>query len=349
MPTAFFDKPVKVARYDQQKYPIFEKLTRQQISYSWVPEEIPLQRDSKDFRALTSAEQHIFTSNIKRQIVLDTKQGTAPSLAFLPIASLPEIENWIQTWSYFETIHSRSYTHIIRNIYPNPSEVFDHILDVEPIADLAIDISKHYDKLIQYNAMSKFASSLTPRQHKKALWMALNAVNILEGIRFYVSFACSWAFAEKKTMEGNAKMIKFICRDENLHLAATQHMLKILPKDDPEFVHIAREGEAEVTELFRSAVDQEKEWARYLFDQGSMLGLNYEMLCSYVEWIAHKRMTTLGLQSLYKGGANPFPWTQKWIGGAEVQVAPQETQISSYTVGGVKKDVDSDTFKGFVL
>lgn len=349
MPTAFFDEPVKVARYDQQKYPIFEKLTRQQISYSWVPEEVPLQRDSKDFRALTSAEQHIFTSNIKRQIVLDTKQGTAPSLAFLPIASLPEIENWIQTWSYFETIHSRSYTHIIRNIYPNPSEVFDHILDVEPIADLAKDISSHYDRLVQYNAMTKFVSSLTPRQHKKALWMALNAVNILEGIRFYVSFACSWAFAEKKTMEGNAKMIKFICRDENLHLAATQHMLKILPKDDPEFVHIAGESEAEVTELFRSAVDQEKEWARYLFDQGSMLGLNYEMLCSYVEWIAHKRMTTLGLQSLYKGGANPFPWTQKWIGGAEVQVAPQETQISSYTVGGVKKDVDADTFKGFLL
>lgn len=345
----FFGEPVKIARYDRQAYPIFEKLTKQQLGYTWFPEEVDITRDIKDYRELTAAEQHIFTSNIKRQIVLDTKQGTAPSVALLPIVSVPELENWVTTWSYFETIHSRSYTHIIRNIFSDPGEVFDTILDIEPIIDMSKDISRHYDALIRCNVEGSIFGISGNKKHKEALWMCLNSVNILEGIRFYVSFACSWAFAEKKQMEGNAKIIKFIARDENLHLASTQHMLKLLLKDDPEFVTIAKNSQDQVVSLFEEAVAQEKKWAEYLFKDGSMIGLNYDMLTQYVEWVASKRMHTLGLPNHFKGGSNPLPWTQKWISGAEVQVAPQETEISSYIVGGVKKDVTTDTFKGIML
>jgi ribonucleoside-diphosphate reductase beta chain len=179
--------------------------------------------------------------------------------------------------------------------------------------------------------------------------MALTSVNILEGIRFYVSFACSWAFAELKKMEGNAKIIKLIARDENLHLAGTQQLLKILPQDDPDFALIKEETRDDCVAMFKSAAEQEKAWAEYLFKNGSMIGLNKQLLCDYVEWITNRRMQAVGLPTLYKTGSNPLPWTQKWISGGEVQVAPQETQITSYIVGGVKKDVSTETFKGMTL
>ena len=352
----FFDDPVDVARYDKVKYPAFEKLTEKQMSFFWRPEEVELSRDSKDFKGLTDHEKHIFTSNLKRQILLDSVQGRAPSLAFLPICSLPELETWIQAWAFFETIHSKSYTHIIRNVYPDPSKIFDEMLEIQEIVDCAGDISKYYDKLITYNRLDEYLviefDGKTTNQfydHKKALWMCLNAVNALEGVRFYVSFACSWNFAELKKMEGNAKIIKFIARDENVHLASTQQLLKILPKEDPDFAQIAEETRQECVDLFQAVVEQEKAWAQYLFKDGSMIGLNEKLLCDYVEWIAHKRMTAVGLPSPYSGGSNPLPWTQKWIAGSDVQVAPQETEITSYIVGGVKSDVTTDTFKGFSL
>lgn len=332
----FFDGEVEIARYDEVKYPQFEKLTDKQLGFFWRPEEVDVYRDAKDFKDLTEAEQHIFTSNLKRQILLDSVQGRAPNLAFLPIVSLPELETWIETWSFSETIHSRSYTHIIRNIYANPSHVFDGIMDIKPIVDCAKDIGKYYDKLIEDPS-------------KKNLWLTINSVNALEGVRFYVSFACSWAFAELKKMEGNAKIIKFIARDENVHLASTQQMLKLLPQDDPEFVTIRDDCHDEVMQMFDDVVEQEKQWAEYLFKDGSMIGLNADVLKQYVEWIANKRMIAIGMKSPYKGGSNPLPWTQKWISGGEVQVAPQETEISSYIVGGVKKDVTGETFKGLSL
>lgn len=342
----FFDESVAIARYDVQKYPQFEKLTNQHLGFFWRPEEIDITRDAKDFKELSPHEQHIFTSNLKRQIVLDSVQGRSPVTAFLPIVSLPEVETWIQTWSFFETIHSRSYTHIIRNVYPNPSEVFDEINSIVEIVDCAKDISKYYDDLILWNNHGQPGSY----GHKKALWLALNAVNVLEGIRFYVSFACSWAFAEqKKSMEGNAKIIKFIARDENLHLASTQHMLKLLPKEDPDFAKIAEETQDECVAIFDSAVEQEKAWAKYLFKDGSMIGLNEQMLCEYVEWLAAKRMRSVGLPTKYKSGTNPLPWTQRWIAGSEVQVAPQEVELSSYTIGAVKMDATNETFQGFKL
>jgi ribonucleoside-diphosphate reductase beta chain len=347
---AFFDDPPTIARYDKQKYAWIEKLTDKQLGFFWRPEEVDIYKDAKDFKDLTVHEQHIFTSNLKRQILLDSVQGRAPVAAFGPIVSLPELETWITTWTFSETIHSRSYTHIIRNIYPNPSLVFDQITDIEEIVDCAKDISKYYDELIQLNNMrQEGALTNLAYEHKKALWLALMSVNILEGVRFYVSFACSWAFAEVKKMEGNAKIIKFIARDENLHLAGTQQLLKALVKEDEDFARISEETRQVCIDLFVDAVNQEKRWANYLFRDGSMVGLNEALLSDYIEWIANKRMTAVGLPTPYKGGSNPLPWTQKWISGSEVQVAPQETEITSYINGGVKKDVTTDTFKGFSL
>jgi ribonucleoside-diphosphate reductase beta chain len=292
-------------------------------------------------------------------------QGRAPVEAFAPIVSLPEIENWIQTWTFSETIHSRSYTHIIRNVYSNPSKVFDELMDIQEIVDCAGDISKYYDDLIEmsmwYNLLGEGTHQITSNREarnvtvnlyelKKLLWLTLMSVNILEGVRFYVSFACSWAFAELKKMEGNAKIIKLIARDENLHLASTQMLLKILKTDDPDFAKIAEETEQECIDMFVDAVDQEKAWADYLFKDGSMIGLNTELLSDYIEWICARRMSNVNLKSPYKvPQANPLPWTQKWISGADVQVAPQETEITSYVIGGTKQDVSNDTFKGFSL
>lgn len=346
----FFDGDVGIARYDKVKYPQFEKLTRKQISFFWVPEEIELLRDNKDFKGLTDHERHIFTANLKRQILLDSVQGRAPSLAFTPITSLPELETWIQTWTFYETIHSRSYTHILRNVFPDPSKVFDEMMDIKEIVDCATDISKHYDLLIEYNSNAgTCGSSVGDYDHKELLWLCLNAVNFLEGIRFYSSFACSWNFAEMKKMEGNAKIIKFIARDENIHLASTQHLLKILPKEDKDFAKIKTETEGHVQFICDEVVRQEHEWAKFLFKDGSMIGLNERLLCDFVDERADKCLKALGYAPRYGNKTKVLPWTQKWIAGSEVQVAPQEVELTSYTVGGVKKDVTEDTFKGFKL
>ena len=333
----FLAEGVDVARFDQVKYPQIEKITDKQLGFFWRPEEVDVSKDKKDFGELTDHEKHIFTSNLKRQILLDSVQGRAPNLAFLPIASLPEIENWIETWSFFETIHSRSYTHIIRNVYPNPSEVFDTMLDIKEILDCGKDIANYYDAVIN-------------KPNKKNLYMAMLSANALEGIRFYVSFACSWAFAELKKMEGNAKIIKFIARDENTHLASTTVMLKNMIKEDKDYQKIAKQNEDTIVKLFVDVIEQEKAWARFLFKDGSMIGLNESILENYVEWIGCKRMRAVGLPCPYTvPQMNPLPWTEKWISGGNVQVAPQETEISSYVVGGVKQDVDDKTLKGLSL
>ena len=359
---AFLDEGLGMQRYDIMKYKQFDKLTEKQLGFFWQPQEVDVSKDSKDFKDLSDHEQHIFTSNLKRQILLDSVQGRSPNLALLPIVTLPELETWIETWAFSETIHSRSYTHIIRNVYADPSSVFDSMLDNKEIVDCADDISRYYDDLIEYSQYYQLLGTGTHTVNgkeitideyelKKKIWMCLNSVNVLEGIRFYVSFACSWAFAELKKMEGNAKIIKFIARDENVHLGSTQYMLtKVLPKEDPDFARIAEECEADIIKMFVDAVEQEKQWAEYLFKDGSMIGLNAELLSNYIEWICCKRMTALGLKCPYTTPqANPLPWTHKWISGAEVQVAPQETEISSYVIGGTKKDVSEDTFKGFSL
>ena len=360
---AFLDTggSVSIQRYETLKYRQFDKLTDKQLGFFWRPEEVDVLRDAKDFKELTPFEQHIFTSNLKRQILLDSVQGRSPNLAFLPLATIPELETWIETWAFNETIHSRSYTHIIRNVYgSDPSAVFDTVLEIPEIVDCARDISKYYDDVITASQWFQLLGEGTHvvngkeitvnlRDLKKKLWLAINCANALEGIRFYVSFACSWAFAELKKMEGNAKIIKLICRDENIHLGATQTMIKLLPTDDPVFAEIREETIEECTQMFLSAAQQEKDWAKYLFKDGSMIGLNEQLLSQYVDWLTCKRMTAVHLDCGMKPGSNPLPWTAKWIAGSEVQVAPQETEISSYVIGGTKQDVDGNTFKGFSL
>ena len=359
---AFLDPngSVAIQRFDTLKYKQFDKLTDKQLGFFWRPEEVDVLKDANDFKGLTEHEKHIFTSNLKRQILLDSVQGRAPVEAFAPLVSIPELEAWIQTWTFSETIHSRSYTHIIRNVYANPSKVFDEMMDIAEIINCADDISKDYDELIEYG---KYYDLLGEGNHtvngnkvkiskfelKRRLYRTLASVNILEGVRFYVSFACSWAFAELKKMEGNAKIIKLIARDENVHLASTQQMLKLLPQEDKDFAKIEKETYDEVTQMYLDAVEQEKEWADYLFKDGSIIGLNADLLKQYVEFIAGKRMHAVRQAKIFNTGTNPLPWTQQWIAGGSVQVAPQETEISSYVIGGTKQDVEKDTFKGFSL
>ncbi len=347
----FLGPELGMQRYEHVRYPQLEKLAERQLGFFWRPSEVDIVRDSKDFKELSEFEEHIFTSNLKRQIVLDSVQGRSPNLAFLPITSLPEVEAFIELWGMNETIHSKSYTHIIRNVYSDPTQVFDEVMNIKEIVQCANDISMYYDDLI--NAVHKWKAdkrTVSDYELKKKIWLAIVSVNILEGIRFYVSFACSWAFAELKKMEGNAKIIKLICRDENVHLAFTQNLIKLLPKEDPDFKKIQEETKEQQIEMFESAVQQEKDWASYLFKDGSMIGLNEELLVQYVEWIANKRMIAAGLPSSFKvPQANPLPWTQKWISGSEVQVANQEVESSSYIIAGTKQDLDQDTFKGFSL
>ena len=359
----FFGQSVNVARYDQQKFEVFEKLIEKQLSFFWRPEEVDVSQDRIDYANLPEHEKHIFISNLKYQTLLDSIQGRSPNVALLPIVSLPELETWIETWSFSETIHSRSYTHIIRNIVNDPSLVFDDIVTNEHILERARDISKYYDGLIRSVALYQLFGEGTHtlngktevvslRELKKKLYLCLMSVNILEAIRFYVSFACSFAFAERKLMEGNAKIIKLIARDEALHLVSTQHMLNIMRngQDDPEMVGIAKELEQECFEMFRDSAEQEKEWAGYLFKDGSMIGLNRDILCKYVEYITNSRMAAVGLKPAFEGAnQNPIPWINAWLSSDNVQVAPQEVEISSYLIGQIDSEINPDDLSGFEL
>jgi len=362
--TMFFGQPLGVQRYDQYKYPVFDKLTQQQLGYFWRPEEVSLQKDRSDYATLRPEQKHIFTSNLKYQILLDSVQGSGPSMAFLPYCSLPELEACMEVWGFMEMIHSRSYTHIIKNVYPDPSEVFDTILDNEKIIERAESVTKAYDEFIQYaqdygqsNAWKDGMrdhpnSEWTRKDLKRHLYRAVTNVNILEGIRFYVSFACTFAFGELKLMEGSAKIVSLIARDENQHLVLTQQILKKWQDgDDPDMIDIMKEEEEYVYDMFRKCVEEEKAWAEYLFKDGSMIGLNDKLLHQYVEWIANKRMKAIGLDPIYDIPLrnNPLPWTEHWISSKGLQVAPQETEVESYIVGGIKQDVKKDTFSGFKL
>jgi len=360
----FFGKPLGVQRYDSYKYPIFDKLTTQQLGYFWRPEEVSLQKDRGDYQTLRPEQKHIYTSNLKYQIMLDSIQGRGPGMAFIPYCSLPELEACMEVWGFMEMIHSRSYTYIIKNVYSDPSEVFDKIVTDERILERAKSVTESYDDFIQssqqYGASNTWMHNLegvsyakeTLNDVKRKLYRAVANVNILEGIRFYVSFACSFAFGELKLMEGSAKIISLIARDENQHLAITQNILnKWRDGDDPEMKQIMKEEEEWTYAMFDRAVNEEKRWADYLFKDGSMIGLNDKLLQQYVEWIANRRLKAIGLKPQYDIAANnnPLPWTQHWISSKGLQVAPQETEVESYVVGGIKQDVTKNTFAGFQL
>ena len=360
----FFGQPLGVQRYDNFKYPVFDKLTNQMLGYFWRPEEVSLQKDRGDYQELTDPQKHIFTSNLKYQILLDSVQGRGPGMAFAPYVALPELEGAMKVWEFMETIHSRSYTYIIKNVYPNPSEVFDTILDDERIIARAQSVTKAYDEFINYAQEYGQSTAWTDgmRDHpntewtvkdlKRSLYRAVMNVNILEGIRFYVSFACSFAFGELKKMEGSAKIISLIARDENQHLVLTQQIISNWMKgDDPEMKIIAEEEKENVKEMFINAVDEEKDWANYLFQTGTMIGLNDKLLNQYVEWIANKRMKAVGIDPVYDIPLrnNPLPWTEHWISSKGMQVAPQETEVESYVVGGIRQDMKKNKFTGFKL
>ena len=360
----FFGKPLGVQRYDSYKYPVFDKLTTQQLGYFWRPEEVSLQKDRGDYHTLRPEQKHIYTSNLKYQIMLDSIQGRGPGMAFIPYCSLPELEACMEVWGFMEMIHSRSYTYIIKNVYSDPSEVFDKIVTDDRILERASSVTEAYDDFIgsahfydnsaQWSqALEDVPSALEGKYElKRKLYRAVANVNILEGIRFYVSFACSFAFGELKLMEGSAKIISLIARDENQHLAITQNILnKWKQGDDPEMKKIMQEEEEWTYKAFDNAVNEEKRWADYLFKDGSMIGLNDKLLQQYVEWIANRRLKAIGLKPQYDISANnnPLPWTQHWISSKGLQVAPQETEVESYVVGGIKQDVSKDTFSGFKL
>ena len=360
----FFGKPLGVQRYDSYKYPVFDKLTTQQLGYFWRPEEVSLQKDRGDYQTLRPEQKHIYTSNLKYQIMLDSIQGRGPGMAFIPYCSLPELEACMEVWGFMEMIHSRSYTYIIKNVYSDPSEVFDKIVSDPRILERASTVTEAYDDFInsaqkwgtgnmwQQDFRDSPSSNWESKDVKRKLYRAIANVNILEGIRFYVSFACSFAFGELKLMEGSAKIISLIARDENQHLAITQNILnKWRSGDDPEMKQIMKEEEEWTYKMFDRAVNEEKKWADYLFKDGSMIGLNDKLLQQYVEWIANRRMKAIGLKPVYDIAAknNPLPWTQHWISSKGLQVAPQETEVESYVVGGIKQDVKGNTFSGFQL
>jgi ribonucleotide reductase beta subunit family protein with ferritin-like domain len=349
----FFGEEPNTQRFDQQKYPIFEKLNQQQLGFFWRPEEVSLQKDRNDFQQLSDEQKHIFTSNLKYQTLLDSVQGRGPCLAFLPFCSLPELESMLVAWDFSETIHSRSYTYIMKNVYPDPTAVLDTIVETPEIMARAETVTEAYDKFITYAHQYHLNGKGTLREMKKLLYLTLINVNILEGIRFYVSFACSFAFGELKLMEGSAKIISLIARDENLHLAVSQNIINNYrnKENDEEMLDIMKECEPLVYEMYDIAVQQEKAWATYLFKEGSMIGLNDKLLNQYVEFMANKRMKAIGLKSVYDVSStnNPLPWTQHWLNSRGLQNAPQETEIESYVVGGIKQDVETETFKGFKL
>ena len=360
----FFGQPLGVQRYDSYKYPIFDKLTQQQLGYFWRPEEVSLQKDRADYQQLRPEQKHIFTSNLKYQILLDSVQGRGPGMAFIPYCSLPELEACMEVWGFMEMIHSRSYTYIIKNVYSDPSEVFDAILHDEKILERASSVTFAYDDFINsaqfYGTSNQWihaqegvsVAKQDRLELKRKLYRAVANVNILEGIRFYVSFACSFAFGELKLMEGSAKIISLIARDENQHLVITQNILnKWREGDDPEMLQIIKEEEEWVKKAFETCVNEEKAWAEYLFKDGSMIGLNDKLLNNYVEWIANRRMKAIGIKPIYDISAknNPLPWTEHWISSKGLQVAPQETEVESYVIGGIKQDIKKDTFAGFQL
>jgi ribonucleotide reductase beta subunit family protein with ferritin-like domain len=360
----FFGAPLGMQRYDEYKYPDFDKLTQTQLGYFWRPEEVSLQKDRADYKTLSEQQKHIYTSNLKYQILLDSVQGRGPGMAFSPYCSLPELEGAMGVWEFMEQIHSRSYTHIIKNVYANPTEVFDSVLDDERILARAKSVCSAYndflDAVNEWSAGNQWQHALegvdsaveTLKDIKRKLYLAIANVNILEGIRFYVSFACSFAFGELKLMEGSAKIISLIARDESQHLVITQKILKKWADgDDPDMKLIAEQEKETVKQMFIDAVNQEKEWANYLFSNGSMIGLNERLLSQYVEWIANRRMKSIGLDPVFDIPAktNPLPWTEHWLNSKGQQNAPQETEIESYIVGGIKQDVGATTFSGFKL
>lgn len=359
----FLGQSVNVARYDQQKYRDFEKLIERQLSFFWRPEEVDISSDRIDFNTkLRDHERHIFLSNLRYQTLLDSVQGRSPNATLLPLISIPELETWVETWSFSETIHSRSYTHIIRGMVDDPSIVFDGIVTDAEIINRAISISAEYDRLYE---MTCDRQSLGEKEFERLyvneygwepyplhrqLFRTLVSINALEAIRFYVSFACTFAFGERKLLEGNTKIMRFIARDEALHCEGTERMIRFMRtgREGLLWKEIAADEENAIYDTMKSVAEQEMNWAEYLFKDGSMIGLNADILKTYVKYRTNLAMNRLGLKALFpEVTTDPLVWMNKWLLTDILQIAPQEAEQSTYLVGQIDSTVDKASLSQF--
>ncbi|EFY2706745.1 ribonucleotide-diphosphate reductase subunit beta [Shigella sonnei] len=371
----FFGSGLGIARYDIQRHKVFEDLTEKQLSFFWRPEEVNLMMDAAQFNKLPQYQQNIFTNNLKYQSLLDSIQGRAPSAVLMSLISDPSLDTWVATWTFSETIHSRSYTHIMRNLYTDPSKVFDEIVLNKAIMKRAESIGRYYDDVLDKtriweNAKENFSyfaeneydleaysNSLThleecKRDLMKSLYLCLHVINALEAIRFYVSFACTFNFHKNmEIMEGNAKIMKFIARDEQLHLKGTQYIIRQLQSgtDGDEWVKIAKECEQEAVDIFMEVNRQEKDWAVHLFKDGDVPGLNTNSMWSFIDYLTVSRMKQCGLPCPITGAQvkHPYPWIREYLNSDNVQSAPQEVELSSYLVAQIDNDVDDKVMMSF--
>jgi ribonucleoside-diphosphate reductase beta chain len=348
----FFGEELNVARFDKQRYEKLESLTEQQHGFFWKPAEVDISRDRYDFNhKLTEHERKIFISNLQYQTLLDSVQGRAPTQVLLPICSLPELEGWIEAWSFSESIHSRSYTHIIRNVFDDPSKVLDEVLVTPEILERSKTVTKYYDELEEKCLKYRLGMDVDIKDCKETLLKCLFSVYCLEHIRFYASFACSYSFNERRLMEGNSKIIKLINRDEFLHQGAVHFMLTRFQKglDDPDMTEIFNSNTTWLREMVGEVYEQECDWCDFLFKDGSMVGLNAKILKSFVEYQCNTCLLSIGLEPLTSLTTNPLPWMEAYTNADKTQVAPQESEISSYLIGAINKSVDKEELKSYKL
>ena len=345
--TMFLDPqgPVTVQRFEEVKYSKIQQYEAMARGFFWQPEEISLTKDAQDFKGASETVRHIFTSNLLRQTALDSIQGRGPSQIFTPVVSLPELEALVYNWTFFETnIHSRSYSHIIRNIYNVPKDVFNSIHDTEQIVNMASSVGKYYDDLHLINCSKELGEKITEREHIRAIWMALHASYALEAFRFMVSFATSLAMVENKIFIGNGNIISLILQDELLHTEWTAWIINQVVKEDPRFAAVAQECEAEVRELYQSVIEEEKNWADYLFVKGPVIGLNAEILRDFVDWTAVTRLKNIGIKYWDNSPkSNPIPWFNKHVNINKKQAALQETESTNYVIGVMSNEIERDS------
>lgn len=371
----FFGSGLGLARYDIQRHRVFEELIEKSLSFFWRPEEVNLMMDAAQFNKLPQYQQDIFTNNLKYQSLLDSIQGRAPSAVLMSLISDPSLDTWVATWTFSETIHSRSYTHIMRNLYTDPSKVFDEIVLDEAIMKRAESIGRYYDDVLtktrewenakEFTELAKESPDAVFRLNRaikqeaeakralmKSLYLCLHVINALEAIRFYVSFACTFNFHKNmEIMEGNAKIMKFIARDEQLHLKGTQYIIRQLQlgTDGDEWGKIAQECEQEAVDIFMEVNRQEKDWAVHLFKDGDVPGLNTNSMWSFIDYLTVSRMKQCGLPCPITDAPvkHPYPWIREYLNSDNVQSAPQEVELSSYLVAQIDNDVDDKVMMSF--
>jgi ribonucleoside-diphosphate reductase beta chain len=336
--------PVTIQRFEEVKYQKIANFETTARGFFWVPEEISLSKDAQDFKDASDAIKHIFTSNLLRQTALDSLQGRGPSQVFAPVISLPELEALVYNWTFFETnIHSRSYSHIIRNIYNVPKEVFNTIHDTQEIVNMASSVGLYYDKLHMINCLIETGERIDEEKHIKAIWMALHASYALEAFRFMVSFATSLAMVENKIFIGNGNIISLILQDELLHKGWTAYLINQVIKDDARFAAIKTECEAEVYQLYMDVIREEKEWADYLFKKGPVIGLNANILKDFVDYTAAGALKDIGIKyNQPHPKSTPIPWFNKHSDTSKKQTALQENESTNYVIGVMSEGIDYD-------